>query len=126
MAAADGSILRILEEDRDRYYEELLSAARAQAQSEGCTVETSLVSDDVVEAIADFVTSSGVQLLVVALHHRELPIARMGVTPTQSHSRSTATSWESTNAKEGPNSGSHPQCRHHADSQHQWLLEKLE
>jgi nucleotide-binding universal stress UspA family protein len=77
MAAADGSILRILEEDRDRYYEELLSAARAQAQSEGCTVETSIVSDDVVEAIADFVTSSGVQLLVVALHHRELPIARM-------------------------------------------------
>jgi nucleotide-binding universal stress UspA family protein len=76
-SAADGSILHILEEDRDRYYEDLLSAARAQAQSEGCTLQTSLVSGDVVEAIADFVTSSGVQLLVVGLHHRELRIAGM-------------------------------------------------
>ena len=31
VAAADGSILHTLEEDRDRYYEDLLSVARAQA-----------------------------------------------------------------------------------------------
>jgi nucleotide-binding universal stress UspA family protein len=76
-AVADGSVLRILQEDRDRYYGDILSAARAQAQSEGCSLETSLATGDVVDAIAEFVASNGVQLLVVGLHHREMRIARI-------------------------------------------------
>jgi nucleotide-binding universal stress UspA family protein len=76
-AAADGSVLRTLEEDRHRYYEEILSTARSQAQAEGCSIETSLATGDVVDAIAQFVAGSEVQLLVVGLHHRETRIARM-------------------------------------------------
>jgi nucleotide-binding universal stress UspA family protein len=76
-AVAGGGVLRVLQEDRDLHYDGILSDARAQAQSEGCSIEASLATGDVVDAIAEFVTSNGVQLLVVGLHHRELRIARM-------------------------------------------------
>ncbi len=74
--AADGSIARLLEEDRLKFYTKQ-DHARAQVESYGIGFHSYLVEGREVEAIVDFLRQQKADLLVVGLHQRDLYIARL-------------------------------------------------
>jgi len=76
-AGADTTIMRTLHQDRAQFYEELRAKAVRSALSEGTTVVAELIDGDTVEAIASFVRSHKIDLLVVGLHHRSSRVARI-------------------------------------------------
>jgi nucleotide-binding universal stress UspA family protein len=75
--AADGSIPRLLEQDRLKFYTNLQEKARAQMASSGIGVQSHLVEGRQVEAIVDFLRQHKADLLVIGLHQRDLLIARL-------------------------------------------------
>lgn len=74
---ADSSIVRVLEDDREKFYKNLLDQARVQAESYGIELRTHLVDGRQVEAIVDFLRREKADLLVIGLHQRDLHIARL-------------------------------------------------
>jgi nucleotide-binding universal stress UspA family protein len=76
-AGADTTIIRTLNLDRAQFYEELRTRAMASASSEGITVTAELINGDAVEAVATFVRTHKIDLLVVGLHHRSSRVSRL-------------------------------------------------
>jgi nucleotide-binding universal stress UspA family protein len=74
---ADSSIVRVLEDDREKFYKNLLDQARVQAESSGIELRTHMVDGRQVEAIVDFLRRQKADLLVIGLHQRDLHIARL-------------------------------------------------
>jgi nucleotide-binding universal stress UspA family protein len=74
---ADSSIVRVLEDDRQKFYKNLLDQARVQAESFGIELRTHMVDGRQVEAIVDFLRRQKADLLVIGLHQRDLHIARL-------------------------------------------------
>jgi nucleotide-binding universal stress UspA family protein len=74
---ADSSIVRVLEDDREKFYKNLLDQARVQAESYGIELRAHLVEGRQVEAIVDFLRREKADLLVIGLHQRDLHIARL-------------------------------------------------
>jgi nucleotide-binding universal stress UspA family protein len=75
--AADSSIVRLLEQDRMKFYTKLQDKARAQMESSGIGFHSHLVEGRQVEAIVDFLRKQKADLLVIGLHQRDLHIARL-------------------------------------------------
>lgn len=76
-AAADSSIVRVLEQDRLTFYKKIQDQARAQVESYGIGFQSFLVDGRQVEAIVDFLRQQKADLLVIGLHQRDLHIARL-------------------------------------------------
>ena len=76
-SAADSSIVRVLEQDRLKFYEKIQDQARAQVESYGIGFQSFLVEGRQVEAIVDFLREQKADLLVIGLHQRDLHIARL-------------------------------------------------
>jgi nucleotide-binding universal stress UspA family protein len=76
-AAADGSMLRALEEDRDTFYEHLQRLAVSKGVAEGVQVITHLENGDSVDAIHRFVSDRQIELLVIGLHRRSLRMSSL-------------------------------------------------
>jgi nucleotide-binding universal stress UspA family protein len=74
---ADSSIVRVLEDDREKFYKKLLDQARVQAESYGIELRSHLTEGRQVEAIVDFLRREKADLLVIGLHQRDLHIARL-------------------------------------------------
>lgn len=77
VAGADASVLRMLQQDRTRFYEELQANVKRLASLEGAAVISELIDGGTVEAIAGFVRAHKIDLLVIGLHHRSLHISRI-------------------------------------------------
>jgi nucleotide-binding universal stress UspA family protein len=75
--SADASIAVILEEDRQKFYEQLQAAARAAALREGIELITHLVDGETVDAIVGFVCEHKIDLLVIGLHRRHDRVSRL-------------------------------------------------
>jgi nucleotide-binding universal stress UspA family protein len=76
-AAADGSMLRALEEDRDAFYEHLQRLAVSKGDAEGVQVTTHLEDGDMVDSIHHFVRDHQIDLLVIALHRKSLRMSSL-------------------------------------------------
>lgn len=76
-AAADGSVLRALEEDRDAFYEHLQRLAVSKGDAEGVQVTTHLEDGDMVDSIHHFVRDHQIDLLVIALHRKSLRMSSL-------------------------------------------------
>ena len=75
--ATDGDVIRILEEDRRRFYEELQGRARAAGRAEGVEVEPHTVDGECVDSIVQFVCDQKIDLLVIGLHKRQNRLTRL-------------------------------------------------
>lgn len=75
--AVDGSTLRVLEDDRVKFYEQLQEKTRALGAHAGIELHSHLVEGNQVESIIDFLRAQQADLLVIGLHHRDLHIARL-------------------------------------------------
>ena len=75
--AADSSILEALGEDREKFYAGLCGAALEKAAADGIRLETHLLDGDKIEAIVQFVSEHGIDLLVIGLHRRSLRVSRL-------------------------------------------------
>ncbi len=75
--AADGSLLRTLEEDRDAFYQHLQGLAVSKGNAEGVQIITHLESGDTVDSIHHFVRSHQIDLLIIALRHRSLRMSSL-------------------------------------------------
>ena len=76
-ASADGSLTRILEQDRLKFYTKLQETARARMADSGIEFRSHLVEGRQVEAIVEFLRQQKADLLVIGLHQRDLHIARL-------------------------------------------------
>jgi nucleotide-binding universal stress UspA family protein len=74
---ADSSIVRVLEDDREKFYKNLLDQARVQAENSGIELRSHMVDGRQVEAIVDFLRKEKADLMVIGLHQRDLHIARL-------------------------------------------------
>jgi nucleotide-binding universal stress UspA family protein len=70
--AADSSAMRMLQDDHDRFYRELIEKAVHQAGEAGVAITSSLLEGDRVDTIVDFVSSHKIDLLVIGLHRSSL------------------------------------------------------
>jgi nucleotide-binding universal stress UspA family protein len=70
--AADSSAMRMLQEDHERFYRELIGKATHQASEAGIPITSTLLEGDRVDTIVDFVTLHKIDLLVIGLHRSSL------------------------------------------------------
>lgn len=77
VAAADGSLSRVLMDDREKFYETLQENASTFAHQYGVELFCHVVEGDEVKAIVDFIRQHKTDLLVIGLHQRDLYIARL-------------------------------------------------
>jgi nucleotide-binding universal stress UspA family protein len=75
--AADSSVVRLLEEDRLKFYTKLQDKVRAQMLSSGIGFHSHLIEGRQVEAIVEFLRRQKADLLVIGLHQHDLHIARL-------------------------------------------------
>ena len=75
--AVDGSVVRVLKEDRAAFYENLQAKARSFAAEQGIELHSHVVEGQQVEAIVDFLRAQKADLLILGLHQRDLHIARL-------------------------------------------------
>jgi nucleotide-binding universal stress UspA family protein len=75
--AVDGSVIRVLKDDRAKFYEKLQAAANAFAAEHGIELHSHFVEGRQVDAIIDFLREQKADLLVLGLHQRDLHIARL-------------------------------------------------
>lgn len=76
-AAADPSAARILEQDREQFYEQLSLRIVEQGRAAGVDVTSYILSGDAVEGIESFVKDHSVDLLILGLHKRTLRISSL-------------------------------------------------
>jgi len=75
--AAGPSLSRVLEDDREKFYEVLEKKARASGQPHGVEIQSHIVEGREVEAIVSFLRTHQADLLVIGLHQRDLYLARL-------------------------------------------------
>jgi nucleotide-binding universal stress UspA family protein len=74
---ADASLTAVLEEDREKYYEQMQAAARAAGKREGVEINTHVVDGEATDAIVSFACKHKIDLLVIGIHRRSDRISRM-------------------------------------------------
>jgi nucleotide-binding universal stress UspA family protein len=74
---ADPSMLSVLEEDRNKFYEQLQEKARAAAEREGVEMVTHLLDGEEADSIVGFVCERKIDLLVIGLHRRHDRLSRL-------------------------------------------------
>ena len=77
VAAADPSIVRVLDDDRRALCEQTKAAVREIAQREGVELGTELVADDDVDAVVQLLDRSRADLLVIGIHRHTSHISRL-------------------------------------------------
>ena len=77
VAAGGSSLLRILEDDRLKFYQGLQEKARALAERHGIEIASCIVEGAQVETIIHDLREQRADLLVLGLHKRDLYIARL-------------------------------------------------
>ncbi|HKN22084.1 MAG TPA: universal stress protein [Terracidiphilus sp.] len=75
--SADPSMLTTLEQDRAKFYEQLLASAQELASREGVRLATHLADGEAVDGIVDYVCAQKIDLLVIGLHRRHDRISRI-------------------------------------------------
>jgi nucleotide-binding universal stress UspA family protein len=75
--SADPSMLNVLEDDRNKFYEQLQNRARAAAEREGVQLVTHLLDGEETEGIVNFVCERKIDLLVIGLHRRHDRLSRL-------------------------------------------------
>ncbi len=68
--AADATITLALENDRKRFYDQMLAEAQTIAAQAGVPLESHLLDGETTDSIIEFVCKKKIDLLVIGLHHR--------------------------------------------------------
>lgn len=74
---AEPAMLTVLEEDRSKYYEQMLAKVRALALLEGVQLTTHLMDGETTEGVVNFVCDRKIDLLVIGLHRRHDRLSRL-------------------------------------------------
>ncbi|HEY8997260.1 MAG TPA: universal stress protein [Edaphobacter sp.] len=69
---ADSSAMRLLQEDHDRFYRDLIEEAVHKGSEAGVTIKPLLLEGERVDTIVDFVSHHKIDLLVIGLHRSSL------------------------------------------------------
>jgi nucleotide-binding universal stress UspA family protein len=77
VTAADPSLVRVLDDDRQALYEQMKAIVREIAQREEVELRTKLVADDEVDSVVQLLDRSRADLLVVGLHRHTSHISRL-------------------------------------------------
>ncbi|MBB6143200.1 nucleotide-binding universal stress UspA family protein [Silvibacterium bohemicum] len=75
--AADPGVVRLLDDARLEFYEQIQQEAHALAASSGIELRSHFLDGRQVGAIVEFLRSHNVDLLVIGLHQRDLHISRL-------------------------------------------------